>query len=283
MTISNAARAEILTKALPYIQRYGGKTVVVKYGGNAMTNSEGMRNVMSDILLLSTVGIRVVLVHGGGPEISDTLDKMGIESRFKDGLRVTDAQAMDVVEMVLAGKINKDLVNILGVLGGKAIGLSGIDGRIIQARQLDPELGFVGEVTDINTEPIEDVLEKGFIPVISTLGCGKDGEIYNINADTAAAKIAGKLKAESFICMTDKIGLLSDMDDESSLIHKLTCAEALELIREDKVRGGMIPKVECCVEAVRRGVNRVFIIDGRIEHSALIELFTDEGIGTMIV
>ena len=283
MEINNAQRALVLTEALPYIQKYAGKIVVIKYGGNAMINGELKAAVMHDIVLLSLVGAKVVLVHGGGPEISGMLKRVGKESVFKDGLRVTDAETVEIVQMVLAGKTNKDLVNLLQNTGGKAIGLCGIDGHMITARKMNEDLGFVGDITDINTEPVLDLLEKGYIPVISTVGCDSEGNVYNINADTAAAEIAGKLKAESFISMTDISGLMRDKDDPDSLIRKINVSEATLLIRNGIIQGGMIPKVECCIEAIRRGVQKVFIIDGRIPHAILIETLTDEGIGTMFV
>lgn len=281
MELSNAQRAEVLIHALPYIQKYSGKIVVVKYGGNAMINDELKSAVMHDIVLMSLIGVKVVLVHGGGPEISGMLKRVGKESVFKNGLRVTDAETAEIVQMVLAGKTNKDLVNLLQSTGGKAIGLCGIDGHMIGAKMLDPELGFVGEITDINTQPILDLLEKGYIPVISTVGCDDEGNVYNINADTAAAQIAGQLKAESFISMTDIAGLMRDKDDPDSLIRKINVSEATVLIRDGLIQGGMIPKVECCIEAIRQGVQKVFIIDGRVPHAILIETLTDEGIGTM--
>lgn len=283
MDINNTQRAQVLTEALPYIQQYAGKIVVVKYGGNAMINGELKSAVMRDIVLMSLIGVKVVLVHGGGPEISGMLKRVGKESQFVGGLRVTDAETAEIVQMVLAGKTNKDLVNLLQNTGGKAIGLCGIDGHMITAKTLDPELGFVGEITDINTQPILDLLEKGYIPVISTVGCDDKGNVYNINADTAAAEIAGRLKAESFISMTDISGLMRDKDDPASLIRKINVSEATTLIRSGVIQGGMIPKVECCIEAIRRGVQKVFIIDGRIPHAILIETLTDEGIGTMFV
>ena len=281
MELSNAQRAEVLIRALPYIQKYYNKIIVVKYGGNAMINEELKEAVMGDIVLLSLIGIKVVLVHGGGPEISDMLKRVGKKSEFVNGLRVTDAETADIVQMVLAGKVNKSLVNLLQNTGGKAIGLSGADGHLIEAKQLNPELGFVGEITDINVDIINDVLEKGYIPVISTVGCDKEGNVYNINADTAASRIAGKLKAESLISMTDIAGILKDKDDPNSLIPVVVASEAPTLMRDGIISGGMIPKVECCIEAIRQGVNRVFIIDGRVPHSILIETLTDEGIGTM--
>ena len=278
---TNMERAEVLTAALPYIKKYNGKIVVVKYGGNAMINEQLKMQVMEDIVLLWLIGVKVVLVHGGGPEISEMLNKIGKKSEFVNGLRVTDAETADIVQMVLAGKVNKSLVNLLQNTGGKAIGLSGADGHMIEATQKNPELGFVGEITDINVDIINDVLEKGYIPVISTVGCDKEGNVYNINADTAAAGIAGKLKAESLISMTDISGILRDKDDPSSLISQIVASEAPTLVRDGVISGGMIPKVECCIEAIRQGVNKVFIIDGRIPHSILIETLTDEGIGTM--
>ena len=278
---TNAQRAKVLIEALPYIQRYSGKIVVVKYGGNAMINEELKKAVMGDIVLLSQIGVKVVLVHGGGPEISETLKKMGKTTEFVDGLRVTDAETAQVVQMVLAGKISKSLVSLIGNLGGRAIGLSGMDGHMIEAKKLDEKLGFVGEITNVDPQPILDVLDRGYIPVISTVGCDNEGNVYNINADTAAARIAGTLKAESFISMTDIAGILRDKDDPSTLIRVIGVSEAPQLMREGVISGGMIPKVDCCIEAIRRGVRRVFIIDGRIPHSILIETLTDEGIGTM--
>ena len=281
MELSNAQRAEVLIHALPYIQKYYNKIIVVKYGGNAMINEDLKKAVMGDIVLLSLIGIKVVLVHGGGPEISEMLKKIGKQSEFVNGLRVTDAETADIVQMVLAGKINKTLVSLLQNTGGRAIGLSGADGHMIEAKQLDPALGYVGEITNIDTRLITDVLETGYIPVISTVGCDSEGNVYNINADTAASRIAGMLKAESLISMTDISGILRDKEDPSSLISQIQVSDAPTLMRDGVISGGMIPKVECCIEAIRRGVNRVFIIDGRIPHSILIETLTDEGIGTM--
>jgi len=281
--ISNAARAEVLVNALPYIQKYYNKIIVVKYGGNAMINDELKEAVMGDIVLLSLIGIKVVLVHGGGPEITEMLGNVGKKSEFVDGLRVTDKETVDIVQMVLAGKINKNLVNLLQNKGGKAIGLCGMDGHMIEAKPLDERLGYVGEITDVDVTPILDVLEKGYIPVISSVGCDKNGNSYNINADTAAARIAGTLKAESLISMTDIVGILRDKDDPSTLISKIHVSDAPQLMREGIISGGMIPKVECCIEAIRRGVHKVFIIDGRVPHSILIETLTNEGIGTMLV
>ena len=280
MELSVAERANVLTQALPYIQKYYNKIIVVKYGGNAMINDELKDAVMGDIVLLSLIGIKVVLVHGGGPEM---LSKVGKKTEFVGGLRVTDKETVDIAQMVLAGKINKNLVNLLQNKGGKAIGLCGIDGHMIKAEQLDERLGYVGEITDVDVTPIVDVLEKGYIPVISTIGYDNDGNTYNINADTAAARIAGSLGAESLISMTDIAGILRDKDDPSTLISKIYVSEAPQLMREGIISGGMIPKVNCCIEAIRRGVGKVFIIDGRIPHSILIETLTDEGIGTMFL
>ncbi len=281
--ITNAQRAQVLVEALPYIQKYYNKIIVIKYGGNAMINDDLKEAVMGDIVLLSLIGIKVVLVHGGGPEITEMLGKIGKKSEFVNGLRVTDQESVDIVQMVLAGKINKNLVNLLENKGGKAIGLCGIDGHMIKAKQLDPKLGFVGEITDINVEPILDVLEKGYIPVVSTVGYDEEGHTYNINADTAAARIAGQLKCESLISMTDIDGILRDKNDPSTLISKINVSDAPQLMREGIISGGMIPKVNCCIEAIRQGVGKVFIIDGRIPHSILVETLTDEGIGTMFV
>ncbi|MGM9527638.1 MAG: acetylglutamate kinase [Oscillospiraceae bacterium] len=281
--LTNAQRAKVLIEALPYIQDYNGKIIVVKYGGNAMINEELKRAVMGDIVLLSLIGIKVVLVHGGGPEINEMLKKIGKESEFKNGLRVTDSETAEVVQMVLAGKISKNLVSLIGSMGGKAIGLSGMDAHMIEARKIDEELGYVGEITNVDPTAILDVLDKGYIPVISTVGFDRDGNCYNINADTAASRIAGTLKAESLISMTDIAGLLRDKDDPGTLIPVVNVSEAPQLVREGIISGGMIPKVDCCIEAIRRGVKKVFIIDGRIPHSILIETLTDEGIGTMFV
>jgi len=280
--ITNAQRAEILVNALPYIKKYYNKVIVVKYGGNAMINEELKNAVMGDLVLLNTVGIKTVLVHGGGPEISSMLSKIGKKSEFVNGLRVTDAETADIVLQILAGKINKTLVNHLQNSGGKAVGLSGMDGHLIEAEIKDPALGFVGEITDINIEPVTDLLDKGYIPVISTVGCDKEGNVYNINADTAAARIASALGAETLFLMTDIVGLLRDKDDESTLISSVCVSEAPQLMREGVISGGMIPKVECSVEAIRQGVNRVFMLDGRVPHALLIETLTNEGIGTML-
>ena len=281
MNMSNADRAKVLIEALPYIQKYTDKIIVVKYGGNAMINEDLKEAVMGDIVLLSLVGVKVVLVHGGGPEITDMLARVGKKTEFVNGLRVTDKETVDIVQMVLAGKINKNLVNHLENIGGKSIGLCGTDGHLIEAKQLDEKLGYVGEVTGVNVEPITDLLDRGYIPVVSTIGCDKEGNIYNINADTAAAKIASELRAESLISMTDISGILRDKDDPSSLISKITTEEAPKLIEDGTINGGMIPKVECCIEAIENGVKKVFIIDGTVPHAIVIELLTDEGIGTM--
>lgn len=283
MDITNAQRAEILTQALPYIQEYRNKIIVVKYGGNAMISEELKEAVIGDLVLLSLIGIKVVLVHGGGPEINELLRKTGKKSEFIDGLRVTDKETIEAVQMVLAGKINKNLVNKIENMGGKAVGLCGIDGHMIKAKQLDEVHGYVGDITDVNTEIITDLIAKDYIPVISTVGYDNDNNSYNINADTAAACIAGSLKAESLINMTDIPGLLRDKDDPSTLIKKLYVSDARELMHDGVISGGMIPKVKCCTEAIRMGVKKVFIIDGRIPHSILIETLTDEGIGTMFV
>ena len=281
--ITNAQRAEVLTAALPYIKKYYGKIVVVKYGGNAMINEELKQQVMEDIVLLHLIGVKIVLVHGGGPEITDMLQKIGKESVFVDGLRVTDEETADVVQMVLAGKINKSLVNLLGTKGGKAMGISGMDGHLIEAEVKDERLGFVGKITKVNVEPVTDLLEHDYIPVISTVGCDNKGNVYNINADTAAAYIAGALKAERLISMTDIAGILKDKDDPSSLIPCIDTKEAVELFNDGTISGGMIPKVECCLDAIARGVRKVIIMDGRVPHSLLIETLTDEGAGTMVL
>ena len=281
MNFSNNQRAEVLTQALPYIRRYTGKTIVIKYGGNAMINESLKQQVMEDIVLLWLIGIKVVLVHGGGPEISDMMKKIGKEAVFVDGLRVTDSETMDIVQMVLAGKVNKTLVNLLEMKGGKAIGLSGMDGRMIESKVKDEKLGFVGEITKVNPQTIEDLLEKGYIPVVSTIGCDKQGTTYNINGDTAAAHIAGALKAERLIMMTDIDGILKDKDDPSTLIHEITIEQASRLYAENVITSGMIPKVECCIEAIHKGVQNVVIMDGRVPHSILMELLTDEGAGTL--
>ena len=280
--ITNSERAEILVQALPYIKRYTDRVVVVKYGGNAMINSKLQEQVMEDVVLLWLIGVKVVLVHGGGPEISKLMDRLGKEVSFVDGLRVTDAETMDIVQMVLTGKINKSLVTLLESRGGNAVGISGVDGRLIEAKQKDPRLGFVGEITGVNIQPVLDLLEKGYIPVVSTVAAGADGSVYNINGDTAAAHIAGALGAIRLLLMTDIDGIRADKDDPATLIPELTREGAAELIDNGTVSGGMIPKVECCLEALRKGVKNVVIMDGRVPHSILMELLTDEGAGTLI-
>ena len=282
MDFSNAQRAEVLTQALPYIKRYNGKIVVVKYGGNAMVNEQLKQQVMEDIALLWLIGVKVVLVHGGGPEISETMKKLGKEAVFVDGLRVTDKETVDIVQMVLAGKVNKSLVTLLQMKGGHAVGLSGMDGGILEAKIKDERLGYVGEITKVRTQPITDLLEKNYIPVISTVASDHAGNAYNINGDTAAAYIAGALGAERLIMMTDIAGILRDKDDPSTLIPELTVSEAKALYDEGVISGGMIPKVDCCIEALDKGVKNVIIMDGRVSHSILMELLTDEGAGTMV-
>lgn len=281
--ISNADRANVLVQALPYIQKYAGKTIVVKYGGNAMINEDLKDAVMSDIVLMQLVGINVVLVHGGGPEINAMLNKVGKESKFVHGMRYTDEETMEIVQMVLAGKVNKDLVQLLEQHSGRAVGLCGLDGNMIRAEKMlsGEDLGFVGEITEVNTKLINDAANQGYIPIIATVASGKNGEVYNINADIAAARIAAELGALKLILMTDIRGLLKDKDDESTIIPVVNVSEVPRLQRQGIISGGMIPKIDCCVEAVRRGVGRAHIIDGRIPHSILIELFSDEGIGTM--
>lgn len=283
MDISNAQRVRVLVEALPYIQEYTDKTVVIKYGGNAMINEELKDAVMGDVAFLTQIGIKVVLVHGGGPEITEMLGKIGKESKFVNGLRVTDKETADIVQMVLAGKVNKNLVSHLQSKGCKAVGICGADGHLIKAEVKDEQLGFVGEITEVNTEVINDLLSTGYVPVVSTTGVDDEGNVYNINADTAAAKIAGELGAESMVSMTDIDGILRDKNDPSTLIPKVYVSEISELVNEGIIKGGMIPKVDCCREAIRRGVKKVFIIDGRVPHSLLIEILTDEGIGTMFV
>ena len=279
---TNSQRAQVLTQALPYIRQYNGKIVVVKYGGNAMVSEELREQVMEDIVLLWLVGVRVVLVHGGGPEISEMMNRLGKKTEFVDGLRVTDQETVDIVQMVLAGKVNKTLVKLLEVKGGKAMGISGMDGGLIEAKMKRAELGYVGSITGVNIEPVMDLLEKGYIPVISTLGCDREGNTYNINGDTAAAYIAGALGAERLIMMTDIAGVLRDKNDPGTLIPELTIGEAIRLFEENVIAGGMIPKVECCIDAIHRGVERVIIMDGRVPHSILMEILTDEGAGTMV-
>ncbi len=281
-TFSNAQRAEVLTQALPYIKRYTGRIVVVKYGGNAMVNEQLKQQVMEDIVLLWLIGVKVVLVHGGGPEISEMMDRLGKKPVFVDGLRVTDRETVDIVQMVLAGKVNKTLVNLLEMKGGKAIGLSGMDGRLIEAEIKDERLGYVGSITRIHIKPVLDLLNNGYIPVISTVGCDREGNAYNINGDTAAAHIAGALNAERLIMMTDIAGILRDKNDPATLIPELTLEEADELYKTGVISGGMIPKVDCCITALQKGVKNVVIMDGRVPHSILMELLTNEGAGTWI-
>jgi len=283
MEFTNVERAEVLTAALPYIKKYNGKIVVIKYGGNAMVNPQLKQQVMEDITLLWLIGVKVVLVHGGGPEISQTMAKLGKEAKFVNGLRVTDKETVDIVQMVLAGKINKTLVNLIQMKGGHAMGLSGIDGGIIEATMKDENLGYVGEITKIRTQPIEALLEKNYIPVISTVASDRQGNTYNINGDTAAARIAGALRAERLIMMTDIAGILMDKDDPSTLIPYVTVEEARKLYDSGVISGGMIPKVDCCIDAIEHGVDNVVIMDGRIPHSILMELLTDEGAGTMVL
>ena len=283
LIFTNSQRAQVLTQALPYIRQYSGKIVVVKYGGNAMINEELKQQVMEDIVLLWLVGVKVVLVHGGGPEINRLMERLGKEPVFVDGLRVTDQETMDIVQMVLSGKVNKTLVNLLEMQGGRAMGISGIDGGLIRAQAKDPRLGFVGRITGVDIRPVMDMLEKGYIPVISTLGCDEQGNAYNINGDTAAAFIAGALGAERLIMMTDIAGILRDQHDPSTLIPKLTVEQAKGLYASGVISGGMIPKVDCCIEALNRGVESVIIMDGRVPHSILMEILTDEGAGTMVI
>lgn len=283
--ISNEIRSQVLIDALPYIQRYNDKIIVIKYGGNAMTNEELKNAVMSDIVLLNLVGIKTVLVHGGGPEINEMLSRVGIESRFINGLRYTDEATVDIVKMVLAGKVNKELVSHLSRHGGKALGMCGIDGQMLICKKLESEvdLGYVGEIEKVNTAPITDALEHGYVPVISTVACDEQGQTYNVNADTAAARIAAELRAENLILMTDIVGLLRDKDNNSTLIPKVQVSEVPFMKRQGIISGGMIPKIDCCVEAVRRGVKKTCIIDGRVKHSILIEILSNEGIGTQFV
>ena len=278
--LTNLERAEVLTAALPYIRQYTGKVVVVKYGGNAMINEQLKQQVMEDIVLLWLIGVRVVLVHGGGPEINELMDKMGKKPEFVNGLRVTDKETMDIVQMVLAGKINKTLVNLLEMKGGKAVGLSGMDGRLLQCCVKDKRLGFVGEIQKVHINPVTDLLDNGYIPVISTVGCDKSGNAYNINGDTAAAYIAGALGAKNLIMMTDIAGVLRDRNDPSTLIPEISLDDLPGLYESGVISGGMIPKVECCATALSRGVQNVVIMDGRVPHSILMELLTDEGAGT---
>ena len=284
MAFSHIGRAQILVEALPYIQKYHGKTVVIKYGGNAMVSDDLRHAVMSDIVLLSLVGINVVVVHGGGPEINEMLTKINKESKFVDGLRYTDQETMDIVQQVLCGKVNKNLVATLNRMGGKALGLCGLDGGLFQAVKKDARYGLVGEIQEVNADPVRDTIDKGYIPVVSTVAMGVDGETsYNINADTAAAKLAVALGAEKLILLTDVRGILRDPKDDSTLIHLVHMSEVPMLIKDGIIKGGMIPKLECCVEAVRSGVSRAHILDGRVPHSILIEILSDQGIGTMLL
>ncbi|MBP3637224.1 MAG: acetylglutamate kinase [Clostridia bacterium] len=278
---NNSQRAQVLVEALPYVQKYNGKIVVVKYGGNAMINEELKHDVMRDMVLLHLIGVKVVLVHGGGPEISAMLKRVGKQSEFVNGLRVTDEETSEIVQMILAGKINKSLVAKLDNLGGRAMGICGMDGGLIKAKMIDERLGYVGEITKVDPQPVLDLLEKGYIPVVSTIGCDENGHVYNINADTAAAAIASSLKAESLISMTDTPGLLRDPADPESLIRRIDLKGIEELKADGTISGGMIPKVDCCAKAIMDGVRKVFIIDGRIPHALLMETLTDEGLGTM--
>jgi len=281
--MTNTVRADVLTQALPYLKKYIGRVVVIKYGGNAMTSDALRRAVMSDLILLQLVGIRAVLIHGGGPEITGMLKKLGIPSRFVNGLRYTDAETADVVQMVLSGKTNKDLVSLLQTSGGKAVGLCGLDGGMLRVKKVESEedLGFVGDVERVDATLLRQALDGGFLPVVATVGADETGQVYNVNADTAAAAIAGALGAENLIVLTDVRGLLRDPKDETTLIPSVQVSEVPALVKQGVLSGGMIPKVQCCVEAVRRGVKRAFMIDGRIEHAILLEMFSDEGIGTM--
>ena len=278
-----ARRAETLTQAMPYIQKYRGKIIAIKYGGNAMVSEELKNQVMEDVALLHMIGVQVVLLHGGGPEISATLKKLGKESTFVNGLRVTDDETIDVVQMVLAGKVNKNLVDLLQRKGVNAVGLSGIDAHMIRAIVKDPELGYVGRITDVDVSVVRDVMNAGYVPVISTLAVDGEGSIFNINADTAAAWIAGAIGAERLFMMTDVAGVLRDKDDPSTLIPSMDIDEAVELFNQGVIAGGMIPKVECCIDAIHRGVHKVIILDGRVSHSILLEILTDEGVGTMVM
>ncbi|MDD6989027.1 acetylglutamate kinase [Ruminococcus sp.] len=281
--MDTSKRAKVLIQAMPYIKKYAGETIVVKYGGNAMINEDLKSAVMSDLVLMQLVGINVVLVHGGGPEINAMLDAVGKESRFENGMRVTDKETIDIVQMVLAGKVNKSLVQLLESHGGKALGFCGLDGRLLMAEKLvsSVDLGYVGEIKEVNPAPLNNAMQNGYIPIVATVAGGYDGNVYNINADLAAAQIAAKLGAKKLILMTDIRGLLRDVNDDDSLISVVNVSEVPMLKRDGIIKGGMIPKIDCCVEAVRNGVNRAHIIDGRLEHSILLELFSDEGIGTM--
>ena len=280
---TNAQRAEVLTTALPYIKKYSGKVVVVKYGGNAMINEQLKQQVMEDLTLLWLIGVKVVLVHGGGPEINDLMGRVGKVPQFVDGLRVTDKETVDIVQMVLAGKVNKDLVKLIQSKGGHAVGLSGIDGGILEAEVKNPALGYVGKITKVRTKPILDLLENHYIPVISTVAADHEGNTYNINGDTAAAVLAGALGAERLIMMTDIAGILADKDDPSTVIPRIKVSEAKKLYEKGIISGGMIPKVDCCIEALDKGVGVVVIMDGRVPHSILMELLTEEDTGTMVM
>ena len=282
MNISNNERAQVLVQALPYIKKYTGQTVVVKYGGNAMLDEALKSAVMSDIVLMRLVGINVVLVHGGGPEINAMLEKIGKESKFIGGMRCTDGETIEIVQQVLAGKVNKDLVQLLENAGGKALGLCGLDGSLLKADMLKEELGFVGEIREVNAEILHNAAKNGYVPIVSTVAAGYHGEVFNVNADIAAARIAAEIGAMKLILMTDVRGLLRDKDDEATIIPVVNVSDVNRLKKEGIISGGMIPNIDCCVDAVRRGVGRAHIIDGRIPHSILVELFTDEGIGTML-
>lgn len=281
-SISNTERAEVLAQALPYIKRYVGKTVVIKYGGSAMVNDDLKHQVMKDIVLSWLIGIKIVLIHGGGPEISDLMGKIGKAPQFVDGLRVTDKETVEIAQMALSGKVNKSLVNLIEVTGGKSVGISGVDAHLIEAKAKNEQLGFVGSITSVNTQVINDLLDNNYIPVISTIGCDREGSIYNINADTAAAYIAGALGAERLIMMTDIAGILQNKDDPSSLIPEISIEQAAILKKNGVIDGGMIPKVECCIQAIKQGVKNVVIMDGRVPHAILMELLTNEGAGTMV-
>lgn len=285
MDKNSIVKAEILSQALPYIQKYNNKIVVIKYGGNAMINEELKMNVITDVCLLSEIGVKVILVHGGGPEINQTLKKMHKEAKFIDGLRYTDDETIDVVQMVLAGKTNKDLVKLIMQKGGNAVGISGIDNQLIKADKYDAgvDLGYVGAVKEIRPQIIFDLLDKGYIPVIASVGMAEDGKTYNINADTAAAEIAGALHAENMILVSDIPGLLKDKNDESTLIPLVTDKDTQKYIEKGIIGGGMIPKVDCCLRALNQKVKKAVIIDGRIPHSILIEMLSKDGIGTMFV
>lgn len=282
MELSNKERAEVLTQALPYIKKYHNQTVVVKYGGNAMTDPVLKKQVMADVAMLSLIGVRIVLVHGGGPEMTALMEKLGKQTMFVDGLRVTDEETLDIAKMVLAGKINKDLVNLINHQGGNAIGISGIDAGMIKAKMKDEALGYVGEIVSVNSNIVSDLLEHGYIPVISTIASDDSGNIYNVNADTAASKIAVALGARRLIMMTNVAGILKDPNDDKSLISEMSLKEAKSLRSKDEISGGMIPKIDCCIEALSYGVSSAVILDGRIPHSLMMELLTDEGAGTIV-